>query len=219
MKEKITDVVFVLDKSGSMSGLESDTIGGFNSMLKEQKKGEGICRITTVLFDTDYTVLHDKKDVREVEPLTEEDYIAGGGTALLDALGKSISHIIKFQKECGKENCADKVLFVIITDGQENSSREYSLEQIKKIIKKRQEKHGWEFLFLGANIDAFSAAESIGINRSHAQNFHCDAKGLALNFVSVSNLMGSVRATGRIANDWSAEIARDFKKRIKGKTI
>ena len=153
MKKNSTELAFILDKSGSMHGLEKDTIGGFNSMLDKQKAAEGECRVTTVLFDSSCTVLHDRIDIAAVRPMTDEDYCAGGSTALLDAVGTTIDKIRNVQKNSAEEGRAEKVLFVIITDGMENSSREYSLRNVRSMIEE-QRKNGWEFVFLGANIDA-----------------------------------------------------------------
>lgn len=164
MKKGLTELVFILDKSGSMSGLETDTIGGYNSMLQKQKEVEGECYITTVLFDNNYELLHDRIDIRAVSPITEKEYQVGGTTALLDAIGRTISKIANAQKHTADDYRAEKVLFVIITDGEKNSSREYSAEKIKAQIEQQKTKYGWEFIFLGANIDAVQTASRFGID-------------------------------------------------------
>ena len=160
-----TELVFILDKSGSMHGLEQDTIGGFNSMLQKQKELDGECRITTVLFDNRYELLHDRIDIRAVSPMTEKEYQVGGTTALLDAIGRTVQKLVSVQKNTAKEYRADRVLFVIITDGQENASQEYSSDKVKGLIQLEKEKYGWEFVFLGANIDAVETAGRLGISR------------------------------------------------------
>ena len=172
MKKGLTELVFILDKSGSMCGLEADTIGGFNSMLRKQKAIEGECRITTVLFDNNYELLHDRIDIKAVSPITEKEYQVGGSTALLDAIGKTINKIVNAQKHTAKEYRAEKVMFVIITDGEENSSREYSAECIRQMIEYQKTHYGWEFIFLGANIDAIKTAVYFGISPDRAQNYH-----------------------------------------------
>ncbi len=171
MKKDKVEVVFILDKSGSMSGKENDTIGGFNSMLKKQQQLEGECRITTVLFDDGYELLHDRLDLQAVAPITDEEYFVGGGTALLDAMGKTIHKISRVQAKSIKGESAERVLFVIITDGEENSSREYKFSKIKAMVEKHQKEHNWEFMFLGADIDVFSTASSVGISSKCAHSF------------------------------------------------
>ena len=166
MKKNVTEVVFILDKSGSMAGLEADTIGGYNSMLNKQQKAEGEAFVTTVLFDHGYEILHDRINVRGISPITEKDYEVGGTTALLDAIGFTIQKIVNVQKHTSEEERADKVLFVITTDSMENASREFSQNKIKKMIEHQKEKYGWDFMFLGANIDAISTAAQFGIDVS-----------------------------------------------------
>lgn len=188
-----TELVFILDRSGSMAGLESDTIGGFNSMLEKQKKLDGECRITTVLFDHRYVLLHDRLDIRTVAPITEKDYTVGGTTALLDAVGITIQRLIETQNAATPEERADHVMFVIITDGNENASQEYTAEKIRTLIEK-QKKEGWEFVFLGANIDAEETATNYGILRDRAANYVHDGKGTALNFEVMSSVVSDVRS-------------------------
>jgi len=212
----MTELVFILDRSGSMGGLESDTIGGFNSMLAKQQETPGECRITTVLFDNEYEILHDRIDIKAIEPITENEYFVRGTTALLDAVGKTINKISNVQKSTAKDYRAGKVLFVITTDGLENSSREFGYEKIKSMIEKQKEKQGWEFIFLGANIDAVEVAGSIGISANRAQNFHNDSDGIELNYCVLSKAVANFREApcgAGFADDWGAEIEEDFAKR------
>lgn len=167
----ITELVFILDKSGSMGGMEDDTIGGFNAMIEKQKVIEGTVYISTVLFSNTSEVLHDRKELNQIQPLTKKDYQVGGCTALLDAVGRAIKHISNIHKYARKEDIPERTMFVITTDGQENASQEYSHNQIKDMIRKQEQNHGWEFLFLAANIDAASTAESIGISEDRAVNY------------------------------------------------
>jgi len=216
MKTNLTELVFILDRSGSMGGLESDTIGGFNSMLAKQQAEPGECRITTVLFDHEYEVLHDRIDIKAVSPITEREYFVRGSTALLDAVGRTINKIGGVQKNTAEDYRADKVLFVITTDGMENASREFTYEKIKEMIERQKSKYGWEFIFLGANIDAVATAERFGIDPSRAQNFHNDSEGVATNYRVLSETVACFRAApvGASLNDnWSAEIQTDYKKR------
>lgn len=195
MKKNSTELAFILDKSGSMHGLEKDSIGGFNSMLDKQKAAEGECRVTTVLFDSSCTVLHDRIDIAAVRPMTDEDYCAGGSTALLDAVGTTIDKIRNVQKNSAEEGRAEKVLFVIITDGMENSSREYSLKNVRSMIEE-QRKNGWEFVFLGANIDAVETAEDLGISRDLAADYVPDREGTFMNFCAVADAVSDYREMG-----------------------
>jgi len=212
MKHGITELVFILDKSGSMGGLEGDTIGGFNAMLAKQKAAEGQARITTVLFDNDYELLHDRIDIRAVGSITPAEYYVGGTTALMDAVGKTIGKIQNTQIRTSAEYRADKVLFVIITDGHENASHEFSSDQIKSMIG-QQKKAGWEFIFLGANIDAVEAAEQIGIEPERAQSYHADSKGVALNFKVVAEAVCAYRQESAVPADWNCEIQADMENR------
>lgn len=215
MKKDLTELVFILDKSGSMAGLEKDTIGGFNSMLKSQRNGEGEATVTTVLFAHDYELLHDRIPINGVAPITENDYVVGGTTALLDAIGFTIQKIALVQRKTKEEEQAEKVLFVITTDGEENSSREFSSSKIKKMIQLQKEKYGWEFIFLGANIDAISTASKFGIDEDFAVNYHADEKGTQLNFEVLSEAVMSLRKERKMDRRWKKEIEKDFDLRSK----
>ena len=215
MKKNLTELVFILDKSGSMSGLEKDTIGGYNSMLKKQKEEDGECVITTVLFDNNYELLHDRIDIRAVNKLTKKDYTAGGSTALLDAIGRTVSKIGNAQQNTAEDYRAEKVMFVIITDGEENASREYSSKQVKEMIQRQKEKYGWEFVFLGANIDAVETAERFGIDADRAVDYVPDSKGTELNFIAMSEAVSSFRKTRSVSENSLDMIRKDMKKRGK----
>lgn len=213
MKKGLCEFVFILDKSGSMSGLESDTIGGYNSMLDKQKKVEGECFLTTVLFDNNYELLHDRIDIRAVRSITDKEYFVGGTTALLDAIGRTINKIVAVQKQTADEYKAEKVMFVIITDGAENSSREYSAERIKQMIGYQKSEYGWEFIFLGANIDAVETAANFGIDQDRAQNYNADSEGVNLNFRVMSETLTTFRNCSKMPDDWMDKIKNDYKKR------
>ena len=213
MKKNLTELVFILDKSGSMMGLEKDTIGGYNSMLKQQRKVDGDCIITTVLFDHNYELLHDRIDIRAIRPITEREYFVGGYTALLDAIGKTIDKIRTAQQNTARAYRAEKVMFVIITDGAENASRTYSAMQVKKMIQRQKECHGWEFIFLGANIDAVETAGRFGIEADRAVDYVPDGKGTALNFRMMSQTVEAFRTCGVVPSACLDEIRKDMKKR------
>lgn len=213
MKTNMTELVFILDKSGSMAGLEKDTIGGFNSMLEKQKKVEGECRITTVLFDHEYTLLHDRIDIKAVSPMTEEEYFVGGCTALLDAIGITINKLATVQKNTAEEYRADKVMFVIITDGEENASREYSAKKVRSMITKEKTENNWEFIFLGANIDAIETASRFGIDADHAVDYVPDAEGTRLNFEAMAETVACYREVGCAPQQFLNKIRNDMKKR------
>lgn len=215
MKQDRTELVFILDKSGSMAGLESDTIGGFNSMLQKQRALEGECRITTVLFDDRYELLHDRIDIRAVSPMTDREYQVGGSTALLDAVGRTVRKLVGVQKNTAEEYRAEKVMFVIITDGEENSSQEYSADRVKAMIEHEKERYGWEFVFLGANIDAVETAAHFGISADRAADYVPDAQGTELNFQAMSEAVASFRETSAIPAAPFAAIRQDMKKRGK----
>ena len=208
-----TELVFILDKSGSMHGLEQDTIGGFNSMLQKQKELDGECRITTVLFDNRYELLHDRIDIRAVSPMTEKEYQVGGTTALLDAIGRTVQKLVSVQKNTAKEYRADRVLFVIITDGQENASQEYSSDKVKGMIQLEKEKYGWEFVFLGANLDAVETAGRLGISRDRAVDYVPDGAGTARNFQMMSETVAAFRETGAVPGAPLEAIRKDMKAR------
>ncbi|MBS3976447.1 MAG: VWA domain-containing protein [Syntrophomonadaceae bacterium] len=213
MKKGLTELVFMLDKSGSMGGLETDTIGGYNSMLAKQQAVEGECHITTVLFDNNYELLHDRIDIKAVSTITEKEYQVGGSTALLDAIGRTIHKIGNAQKHTADDYRAEKVMFVIITDGEENSSREYSAEKIKAQIERQKTKYGWEFIFLGANIDAVETASRFGISADRAQNYHADNQGVELNFRVMSEAVATFRECDAMPEGWNDEIQKDYKRR------
>ena len=210
-KPKDVELVFILDRSGSMGGLESDTIGGYNSMLSKQKKEKtGKVSVTTVLFDDQYELLYNQVPIEKVSPMTEEEYYVRGSTALLDAIGKTVMQVKANQD---KKEIKDKVLFVIITDGMENASREYRAEQVKKLIEERKEKDNWEFLFLGANIDAIGAAQNIGIDSSRAVRFKSDKKGTAKNYEVLNEAIKEIRDGYQLNDSWKNGIEEDVKNR------
>ena len=213
----MTELVFILDRSGSMSGLEADTIGGFNGMLEKQKKEEGEALVSTLLFDTHMDVIHDRVPLDKVAPLTDKEYYVGGCTALLDAVGGAIHHIGNVHKYARKEDVPEKTLFVITTDGMENASREYSYERVRKMIERQEKEYGWEFLFLGANIDAAAEAVKFGIDAGHAVDYHSDAVGTALNYEVLSETVSRVREFGSVPKDWKNRIDEDYNKRKKNK--
>lgn len=192
MKKELAELVFVLDRSGSMMGLESDTIGGFNSMLAKQKEEEGEANVTTVLFDDQVEIIHDRFPIEAVKPLTNEDYYVRGSTALLDAVGSTVKKIENTQNRLPDELKAQKVIFVITTDGLENSSREYTAKMIRKMIESHQEQ-GWQFIFMGANMDAVTEAERLGINRRHAVSYRNDSEGVALNYAVAGGILSMMR--------------------------
>ena len=222
MRENLTEIVFILDRSGSMSGLESDTIGGFNSMIAKQQKEEGEAIVSTVLFDDETDVIHDRVAIGDVKKLTEEDYYVRGCTALLDAVGGAIHHIGNVHKYAREEDRPAKTLFVITTDGLENASRHYSFKDVKRQIKRQQEKYNWEFIFLGANIDAIEVADNLGISKDRAANYNCDELGTALNYQVLEAAVTRVRkckaadmAMTFAGGTWKADIDRDYEKRGK----
>jgi len=215
MKNNITELVFILDRSGSMAGLESDTIGGFNAMIEKQKKIDGKCFVSTVLFDNVSEVLHDRVDLAAIQPMTDKDYTVGGCTALIDAIGGAIHHIGNIHKYARPEDVPEHTVFVITTDGMENASHRYTAEKVKNMVQRQTEKYGWEFLFLGANIDAVETASNIGIAKDRAVNYHNDSEGTAINYAAMSDAIESVRCAKPLTADWKAEIDRDYKSRKK----
>lgn len=215
MKDNLTELVFILDRSGSMGGLESDTIGGYNSLLNKQKKVEGECVITTVLFDDRYELLHDRINLNGVAPITDKEYFTRGSTALLDAIGTTIKKIENAQKHTAEQERASKVMFVITTDGYENASKEYSYQKIKQMIERQKKAHDWEFIFLGANIDAVETAAQFGIDANRSANYHADSQGTQLNYEVVSNAVMNFRTCAKVSEDWKDSIDEDFEKRNK----
>lgn len=213
MKNNITELVFILDRSGSMSGLESDTIGGFNSMIEKQKKQDGECYVSTVLFDDASEVLHDRVKLANIQKMTDNDYTVRGCTALIDALGDAIRHIGNIHKYARTEDVPEHTMFVITTDGQENASHRYTSEQVKKMIETQKEKFGWEFLFIGANIDAIETAKRYGISNDRAVNYKADENGTRVLYETVADAVCSIRACQPLQSNWSENIDKDFKER------
>ena len=209
----MTEIVFILDRSGSMSGLEKDTIGGFNSMLKKQRKEPGEALVSTVLFDHENEVIHDRVAIGAVPVLTDEEYFVRGSTALLDAVGGAIHHIGNIHKYARKEDIPEKTLFIITTDGMENASHRYSYDKVKHMIERQRNRYGWEFIFLGANIDAAAEAKRFGIAETMAANYHCDTVGTALNFNVISEAISDVRACKPLTAGWKKKIDEDYKRR------
>ncbi len=217
MKKNLTEIVFILDRSGSMSGLEGDTIGGFNAMIEKQKKEPGEALISTVLFDNASEVIHDRVPVQQVAPMTEKEYSVRGCTALLDAIGGAIHHIGNVHKYAREEDVPEHTLFVITTDGMENASRSYGSDKVKAMIEHQKEKYGWEFLFLGANIDAVETAQHFGIGADRAVNYHADHEGTQLNYDVLSDAVSSVRCGAALEENWKERIDKDFKSRKRGR--
>lgn len=213
MKKNLTEIIFILDRSGSMSGLESDTVGGFNAMIEKQKKEEGEALISTVLFDNESKVLHDRVEVQKIERMTEKDYSPGGCTALLDAIGGAIRHIGNIHKYARHEDVPERTIFVITTDGMENASRYYTVEEVKRMIARQKERYGWEFLFLGANIDAVETARAFGIGEDRAVNYHADAQGTQLNYEVVGAAIRRFRRRKPIQANWKEAIEADYEER------
>lgn len=210
----MTELVFILDRSGSMAGLEKDTIGGFNSMLEKQRKEPGNAVVSTVLFDNQAEVIHDRVALADVPDLTDREYYVRGCTALLDAVGGAIYHIGNVHKYARREDVPEKTLFIITTDGMENASRRYTYDKVRRMIEHEKEKYGWEFLFLGANIDAAVEAKRFGIDESMAANYHCDEEGTALNYEVISEAITSVRACAApLSADWKKKIDADYRRR------
>ena len=216
MKKNLTELVMILDRSGSMSGLERDTIGGYNSMLQKQRETEGEVLVSTVLFDQRIEVLHDRVPLDRVPAMTEKDYYVRGSTALLDAVGGAIHHIGNVHKYAREEDRPEKTIFVITTDGMENASHEYSYDRVKEMVERQKEKYGWEFLFLGANIDAIATAGRFGISADRAANYHSDRKGTKLNYEVLADAVSDMRyCASRIDAGWKKRIEEDFENRGK----
>ena len=211
----ITEMVFILDRSGSMAGLEKDTIGGFNSLIEKQKKQDGKCYVSTVLFDHETQVIHDRVELANIKPMTDNDYFVRGCTALIDAIGGSIHHIKNIHKYARREDVPEHTMFVIITDGYENASRKYSSDQVKRMIEHEKEKYGWEFLFIGANIDAVETAKHFGINEDRAVNYHADEKGTEVVYDTISDACCNLRASMPLSDNWSNKINKDYSERNK----
>ena len=219
MKKGLTEIVFILDRSGSMSGLEADTIGGYNSLIQKQKKEEGEAYISTVLFDDVSEVLYDRVPLSDIGLMTDKEYYVRGCTALLDAIGGAIHHIGNVHKYAREEDRPEKTLFIITTDGQENSSKNYTYDKVKRMVERQKEKFGWEFLFLGANIDAVAEAKKFGIREDRAANYHCDPEGTAVNFKALNMAIGTFRSCEDASqmseklSGWDKEIKRDYLRR------
>ena len=213
MRKSLTEIVFILDRSGSMSGLEADTIGGFNSMIEKQKKEAGEALISVVLFDSQSDVLYDRVNVQQITPMTDKDYTPCGCTALVDAIGGAIHHIRNIHKYARPEDVPEHTLFVITTDGMENASRRYASETVKKMIERQKAKYGWEFLFLGANIDAVETASRFGIGADRAVNYHSDHQGTQLNYEVLSEAVSTVRCSAALGTEWKKRIDEDYEAR------
>ena len=212
-KNNLTELVFILDRSGSMSGLESDTIGGFNAMIAKQKKEEGEAYLSTILFDNVSEVLHDRINLKEIPKMTSKDYTVRGCTALIDAIGGAIKHIGNIHKYARPEDVPAHTMFIITTDGQENASHRFSSDEVKKMIENQKEKYGWEFLFIGANIDAVETAARFGIERNRAVNYNADSKGTQILYETLSAPICAMRADAAISDDWSLNIEEDYNNR------
>ena len=215
MNKNLTEIVFILDRSGSMAGLEDDTIGGFNAMIQKQKVEDGEAYVSTILFDNHTDVIHDRVDIQKIQPMTRKDYYVRGCTALLDAVGKAIHHIRNVHKYAREEDRPEKTIFVITTDGMENASRQYTYERVRQMIEHEKEKYGWEFLFLGANIDAAKEATRFGITEDCAANYHADREGTAVIYEAMSEAVCNVRACRPMNADWKRRVDEDYKKRGK----
>ena len=213
MKTNLTEIVLILDRSGSMSGLEQDTIGGFNSLIEKQKKESGEAYISTVLFDHTSEVLHDRVDLKKIKPMTEDEYYVRGSTALLDAVGGAIHHIGNVHKYARKEDLPEKTIFVIMTDGYENASRRYDYDEIRRMITRQKKKYDWEFMFLGANIDVISEARKFGVDEEMAVEFLNDKKGTAVSYDAICGAVSNCRTYGAVPPTWKANIENDRKSR------
>ncbi len=215
MKKGLTELVFILDQSGSMSGLEADTIGGFNSLIEKQRREEGECLVSTVVFNNESTVLHDRVPLEKIPKMTGEDYAPCGTTALIDAIGGAIQHIGNIHKYARKEDVPERTLFVITTDGYENASRRYTADEVRRMVGRRKEKDGWEFLFIGANIDSVETAKRYGIGEDRAVNYRADKAGTQNLYETVSEAVMGFRAAQPISADWSRSIEEDYSSRGK----
>lgn len=212
-QNNVTEMVFILDRSGSMAGLESDTIGGFNSLIEKQKKLDGKAYVSTVLFDNLTEVVHDRVEIQNIKPMTEEEYFVRGCTALIDAIGGAIHHIANIHKYARPEDVPSHTVFVIITDGAENASRHYTSDRVKAMIEKEKEQYGWEFMFIGANIDAVETAREYGIDESRAVNYNADTVGTSVVYEAVESAVNSIRFSNELRSDWNASIIKDYENR------
>ncbi len=215
MKKDLTELVFILDRSGSMSGLESDTIGGFNAMIAKQKAETGDAYVTTYLFDSRVEMICDRKNVKDVAPMTDKEYSVRGCTALLDAIGEAIKHIAHIHRYARAEDVPEHTLFVITTDGMENASRRFNKRKVKEMIEHEKQKYGWEFIFLGANIDAVETAEDIGISEDFAVSYYSDSEGEQVKYCAVSDAISAVRNSAPLGNSWKKRIEDDNNSRGK----
>ena len=215
MNDKLTEMVFILDRSGSMSGKEADTIGGFNSLIEKQKNEDGECLVSVVLFDHEMDVLYDRVSIKDMPAMTEKEYFTRGSTALLDAMGGAIHHIGNVHKYAREEDRPAKTIFVITTDGLENASRIYSADKVRSMVKHEQDKYGWEFLFLGANIDAVETARAYGLREGHAVRYRHDREGVKLNYEVMEDTISYVRAEKKLPEDWMNKIRKDYEGRSK----
>lgn len=213
MKNNITEFVSLLDGSGSMAGLESDTIGGYNALLEKQKKEDGICYVSTVIFNDKSRVIHDREKLSDIKPMTDRDYTVSGCTALIDALGDAIRHIRNIHKYARPEDVPERTVFVITTDGMENASHRYSSDEVKRMIEHQKEKHGWEFLFIGANIDAVETAKHYGISSDNAVNYRADSKGTEMLYASVSHAVTRARKRQSLDSSWREQLDDDYNNR------
>ena len=215
MKKNLTEIVFILDRSGSMAGLEQDTIGGFNAMIEKQKKEPGEAYVSTVLFDNVSEVIHDRVDIQKIAPMTDRDYYVRGCTALLDAVGKAIHHIGNIHKYAREEDRPEKTLFIITTDGMENASRQYTYDRLKAMIERQKERYGWEFIFLGANIDSAKEAARFGIDQDCVADYHADSTGTAVIYEAMSEVVCNVRANRPMSKEWKRCVSEDYSSRSK----
>lgn len=209
INNNITELVFILDRSGSMGGLEADTIGGFNGMIEKQKKEDGTAFVSTILFDNESEVIHDRVKLSEISPMTDKDYYVRGCTALLDAIGDAVKHIGNIHKYARPEDVPEHTMFVITTDGMENASRKYTYKEIKKLIGKQKEEYGWEFLFIGANIDAVEVAEKVGISRERTANYVADSMGTSMVFQALAAPISAMRKNQSISREWAETLEED----------
>ena len=215
VKNNVTELVFILDRSGSMGGLESDTIGGFNSLIEKQKKQDGECFVSTILFDNESEVIHDRVKLADVKPMTDKEYYVRGCTALIDAIGGAIHHIENIHKYARPEDVPEHTMFVITTDGVENASRKYTSDEVKKMVERQKEEFGWEFLFIGANIDAVETAKHFGIEEDRAVNYHADKPGTKVLYEAVADTVSCMRENRKIKSSWGKKISEDFESRKK----